>query len=274
MTPGATAVGVGEDDLVTGDAVALRVPAAGPGLRVAAAAIDIGGAVLLLLGLLLVFRGALEAMDEAAAAALGIVVLVTVTVITPATIETLTGGRSLGRWICGTCIVRDDGGPVAFRQALTRALVGFLELWLTSGTVAFCAVVLSARGKRLGDMAAGTYAVRDRMRLTLPDPVTAVPELEGWARTADLAPLPEGLALAVRQFLHRLPQLEPVARRRVGEDLAAAVAARVMPMPPPGTHPEALLRAVLAERSRRDSLRLADERQRREALLGPPGPRG
>ncbi|AKT52423.1 RDD family protein [Arsenicicoccus sp. oral taxon 190] len=260
-------IGVGEDDLVTGDAVALRVPAAGPGLRVLSGAIDVAVGGLLLLGLSMAFGGVRGGLDEAAGAALVLTTVVTVLVILPAAVETLTRGRSLGRLATGTCIVRDDGGPVAFRQCLTRALVGVLEIWGTSGAVAFCAVVLTARGKRLGDLAAGTYAVRDRLRLQLPPPVPPVPELAAWAAGADIAPLSDTVALATRQFLHRREGLEPGPRARIAAELAATVAQQVMPQPPPGTHPEALLQAVVAERGRRDAQRLSRDAATRHRVL-------
>ncbi|WP_313716740.1 RDD family protein [Arsenicicoccus bolidensis] len=260
-------IGVGEDDLVTGDAVALRVPAAGPGLRVASGAIDVVCGALLLFGLSLAFGGVLGDLDEAAGAALVLTTVVTTLVILPAVIETLTRGRSVGKLATGTCIVRDDGGPVAFRQCLTRSLIGFLEIWSTSGAVAFCAVVLTARGKRLGDLAAGTYAVRDRLRLQLPPPVPPAPELSAWAASADIAPLPDALSLATRQFLHRREGLDPVARARIAQELAATGAQHVMPPPPAGTHPEALLQTVVAERGRRDAQRLARDAATRHRVL-------
>ena len=72
---------------------------------------------------------------------------------------------------------------------------------------------MSSRGKRLGDYAAGTYVVRDRVRLRLAPPTLMPPPLAAWARPADMAALPTGLALAVRQFLGRLPTLDPQSRR-------------------------------------------------------------
>ena len=63
------------------------------------------------------------------------------------------------------------------------------------------------------------------------------------------------------------------SRQRLGTALAAQVGRHVAPAPPAGTHPEAFLAAVLAERSRRELDRLTAqararaerERRRREA---------
>ena len=47
----------------------------------------------------------------------------------PVGIEMLTRGRSAGKALLGLRVVRDDGGPVRFRQALTRGLVGAAIEW-------------------------------------------------------------------------------------------------------------------------------------------------
>ncbi|HET6861162.1 MAG TPA: hypothetical protein VFH94_29195, partial [Streptomyces sp.] len=77
---------------------------------------------------------------------------------------------------------------------------------------------------------------------------------------------PTGLALAVRQFLGRLPQLDPASRAAIGGDLATRVSAYVAPPPPPGTPPEAYLAAVIASRRERDAARLAREAELRRRL--------
>jgi len=92
------------------------------------------------------------------------------------------------------------------------------------------------------------------------------PQLASWARHADLAALPTGLALAVRQFLGRLPSLDPASRAGVGARLGDAVREYVAPPPPPGTPPEAFLAAVVAARCERDAARLAREADLRRRL--------
>jgi hypothetical protein len=119
-----------------------------------------------------------------------------------------------------------------------------------------CALV-NPRGKRLGDMVAGTYVVRDRFRFPGVRPAVMPPQLAGWAVAADMASLPDALALATRQFLDRAGSLNPASRATIGTQLAAQALEHVAPAPPPGHHPETVLAAVLAERRRRDELRLA-----------------
>ena len=178
--------------------------------------------------------------------------IATITIVLPTTVDTLTRGRSLGKLATGIRIVRDDGGPLVFRQSLVRALVGIVELWLTFGTVALICSIVHPQGKRVGDILAGTYAVRVRGAAKVRTPVVMPPQLAGWAHSADLARLPDGLALSVRQFLGRATTLHPASRVQLGSQLTTEVQRYVNPLPPVGTHPEAFLAAVLAERRDRE----------------------
>nr|WP_253945565.1 RDD family protein [Nocardioides sp. zg-DK7169] len=248
-----------DDDLVTGEAVALDLPPASLALRIASGLMDVSLAAVLLVAVGLVATTATLRTDEALAWVAFIATLVTVLVVVPAATETLTRGRTLGKWALGLRTVRDDAGPISFHHAFVRALLGVVEVYALSGAPAFLSALVNGRGKRLGDHAAGTYVVRERVRLHLPPPPVLPPELAGWARTADIRPLPTGLALAVRQYLGRAATLTPPARAEVGGRLAGQVLERVAPPPPPGTPPEAFLAAVVATRRERDTERLARE---------------
>lgn len=254
------------DDLVTGEAVALDLPPASLGARIASGLIDV---VVTIVGLFLVFllvAVATVRADPALVQAGSVVALVTVFVAYPTTLETLTRGRSLGKLALGLRAVRDDAGPIAFQHALMRSLIGFVEIYLLFGAPAFFSMLLSSRGKRLGDFAAGTYVVRDRVRLSLPFPPPMPPHLAAWAGTADMTTLPTGLALAVRQYLGRLDSLDPASRATVGARLADQVSEHVSPLPPLGTRPEDFLLAVVAERRERDLARLRRQDTARRRL--------
>ena len=84
--------------------------------------------------------------------ALSLTVIVLVIVGYPVIWETLTRGRSPGKFALGLRVVSDDGGPERFRQALVRGLAEVVEIWLLLGCPALICAVLSARGKRLGDL--------------------------------------------------------------------------------------------------------------------------
>jgi uncharacterized RDD family membrane protein YckC len=261
-------VDVQDEGIVIGEGVLLDARPTSFASRVAGALIDVValGAVLLLLLWLAAVVG-LSAEGDVAQI-LTIVVMVTVLVVVPTTVDTLTRGRSLGKLAVGIRVVRDDGGPLRFRQALVRALVGVMELWLTLGSVALITSLVNPQGKRLGDLLAGTYAVRVRGRAQPQAVVPMPPFLAGWAAGADVARLPDGLALQTRQFLVRAAGLNPGSRYALGQQLAGDVSRYVAPGPPAGTHPEAFLAAVLATRRDREyaATTRAAERSAAEAV--------
>ncbi len=245
--------------VVTGEAVVLEVPCARFPSRMVALAIDIA-IQLTLLAVLLEVVGAAEAsggLDAAAAAAIGLSGTVLIIVGYPTTFETASRGRSLGKLAMGLRVVGDDGGPERFRQALVRALASVLEIWLLLGAPALITSLLSGRGKRLGDIFAGTFVIQERLRANSGTAVVMPPTLAAWAASLELSGLPDETAAIARSYLGRFGELTPVAREEFGRRIAAEVAARVAPPPPPGTPAAAYLSAVLAERSSRDLARMS-----------------
>jgi uncharacterized RDD family membrane protein YckC len=254
------------DDLVTGEAVALDLPPASLGLRIASGAIDVVATFVLLFVVVLVAAIAALNTDEALAAVALIGSIVIVFIVVPTTVETLTRGKSLGKLALGLRTVRDDAGPISFQHAFIRALIGIVEIYVFAGAPAFFSALISARGKRLGDFAAGTYVVRERVKLQLNPPAMMPPHLARWAYGADISALPTGLALAVRQYLGRLPTIDPTSRVTIGARLADEVLKYVAPEPPPRIAPEDFLAAVIAARRERDLARLRRESEFRYRL--------
>lgn len=259
------------DEILTGEGVLLDARPVSFGVRVLSGLID---ALVYLFGgyglVMLVVALGVASEDEGIIAALSIVAIVLVMVIAPTTIETLSRGRSIGKLAMGVRIVRDDGGPVRFRHAFVRALTGVGELWLTFASAAVITSVVHPRGKRIGDVLAGTYAVRISGGAKVDRSLQMPPHLAGWAHAADMRRLPDGLALASRQFLARTRTLHPESRAQLGNELAAQVAAFVAPAPPAGTHAEYFLAAVLAERRDREyahNLRTAETRDAESILM-------
>ena len=245
------AAGLADDVIVTGEAVALEVRQASILTRLLAAALDIVVYAALATGAVITVT-ALAPPDPAALAAAAVVTVATITLGVPTTVETLTRGRSVGKLAAGLAIVRDDGGPVRFRHAFTRALVGIGELWITAGGIALITAILHPKGKRLGDIAAGTYCVRLRAGGEATPPLSMPPELAGWASGADIRALPDGLTLTARRFLSRAARLNPRSRQSLGRSLAARIEPSVSPPPPWGTPPERFLAAVLVARRDRE----------------------
>ncbi|WP_432486820.1 RDD family protein [Kineococcus sp. SYSU DK018] len=253
-------------DVVTGEAVVLGLRAASFASRALSAAIDAVAQLLVLGALLYASQALLSSTDEAATAAVVLAETVLCLVGIPTAVETATRGRSLGKLVTGVRAVRDDGGPVRFRHALVRALAGFFELWSLVGSPAIICALLNGRGKRIGDLMAGTYVVRERTAARHVPLPPMPPELAGWARQADIGRLPDGTVVAARQFLARAASLHAGSRGALGASLAGALLPHVAPPPPAGTDPERFLAAVLVERRDRELARM-QARARRTAEL-------
>lgn len=262
-------------DVVTGEAVALDLRLAALPSRALAALIDLLVQLVAVFVLALVLSRLTSNLEDALAAALGVVFTVTVLVGYPVGAETLWRGRTLGKAVLGLRVVRDDGGPIRFRQALVRGLVGAIveKPGLLGITVVIPVVtsLVSGRGKRLGDMLAGTVVLLERVPVRGGAVAVMPPALEGWAATLDLSGLPNDLALASRQLLSRASVLNDQAREQLGGQLVAAVAAVVRPPAPAGTTGWEYLSAVLAERRRREEERLRRQATPAYAGAGPAG---
>lgn len=249
-------------ELITGEAVALDLRPASFVLRAAGAMIDFVAIALVAIGVLYVIGSTPlgAGIDPAAMQALTILLLVTVTIVVPTVVETLTHGKSLGKLAVGARIVRDDGGAIGFRHAFIRALTGFLELFSTLGGLAALVALLNSRSKRLGDLLAGTYSQNERVAQIVEPIFIVPPSLEAWARTADVGRMPDRLSRRISQFLVQAGGLLPQARARVASELAAEASPYVSPLP--SVHPEELLIAVTAIRRDRESTALRLERAR------------
>lgn len=266
------------EEIVTGEAVILDLPCARFPTRILARIIDmlVEVAAYGIIAILAAIGVATHSLNKASTVAVFVAGYVLVIVGYPVAFETLSRGRTLGKLALGLRVVADDGGPERFRQALVRALAGAIECWGFLGVPALITSMLSARGKRLGDIFAGTFVLRERAPRPAAAPYPATfqqapgfqvagghpaampldPALRPWAASLDLSGLPDPLAASAASYLSRYWQLNEPARNDLGWQLAADVAARLSPPPPPGLPPAAYLYAVLAERRNRGLARL------------------
>lgn len=274
-------------EVVTGEAVVLDLTVARFPSRILALLIDILVQLppLIFVAVVVSASGASH-LNGASAAAVYVVGFLFVVIGYPVIFETLSRGKTLGKMALGIRVVGDDGSPERFRQALIRALsAAFIEVWLFPVNLigipaGLITSMVSAKGKRLGDMFAGTFVIQERVPAR-PDlaPVFTVipPPLLGWAQHLEVSRLSDQTAAAANGFLRRYYDLRPAAREQLGMQLASAVAAQVSPPPPPGTDAASFLAAVLAVRREREQARLqarqvaAQASHRAEA---PPAPRG
>jgi uncharacterized RDD family membrane protein YckC len=271
-------------EVVTGEAVVLDLAVARFPSRILALLLD----VLVQLPALVFVSAVVSVsgvrhLDTASAAAIYLAGIMLVVIGYPVTFETLSRGKTLGKMALGLRVVGDDGSPERFRQALIRALTAaFIEVWLfpinlIGMPAGLITSMVSAKGKRLGDVFAGTFVIQERVpaRPDLAPVFTVVPPaLFDWARHLELSRLSDQTAAAANSYLRRYRALRPAAREQLGMQLASAVAAQVSPPPPPGTDATAFLAAVLAVRREREQARLhARQAAQQDAPAIPDWPR-
>ncbi len=201
----------------TPEAVTVRYRLAGLGSRGAAALIDTGLLILLVLaeagvgvalalGVLRVGDGRLAGLVPWIAG--GVILAVFATYWGYYILgEVSGGGATPGKRVMGIRVVRDDGSRAGVLDSIVRNVVRVIDLMPGTYAVGIAAMLLSPAGKRLGDMAAGTAVIEDRGH-----DLTGGPPL---AEEAD-----ERVAL-VRDYLGRRSGFTPEARGQVALELLA-----------------------------------------------------
>lgn len=259
--------GADVDRLVTGEGVLIEVPPTSVASLVIAAIIDYVVIFGVYIGSILALSRVASSMSAAQSAVVTIVLTVSAFLVVPVGIEVWSRGRSLGKLVMKLRVVRDDGGPITFRHAFVRGLIAIVEIWTLNGIPAVICAMISTRAKRIGDLAAGTYVVREETAMKLAPAPWMPPALIPWATGADMAALPDGLAMQIRQYLLRTGSLSPAAHEQIGRDMLGRVLPLVAPPPPREAPVDAVLAAVLGERRRRDRERLQREAALRNRLL-------
>ncbi|MBX3117406.1 MAG: RDD family protein [Cryobacterium sp.] len=250
-----------DDELITGEAVALSLRPTPFVLRAAGAAIDVIVILTVTTGIFMVaIYGIIPYLPEAGwINVVAIAILVFCFVVIPITVELLSKGRSLGKLAVGARIVRDDGGAIGFRHAFIRALVGVIENFMTAGGIAILVALLDSRSRRVGDLLAGTYSQHERISAVETAPFGVPIELLEWSRTADVARLPDRLARRISQFLKSAGNYAPTTRTTMSIELANEASAFVAPVP--DCPAELFLAGVVAIRRQRDAMALASEKR-------------
>jgi uncharacterized RDD family membrane protein YckC len=270
----------GQTRFLTGEAVHLDVRVARVGSRALARLIDIVIQIVVFWTLvtaisLLATVGAFAGIVVPDSAIFSIVIILSLVgafIGYPVLMETMTRGRTLGKLTVGLRVVRDDGGPITFRHALTRGLVGVAIEWPgiigapLTWLATIWAMIASPQSKRIGDHVAGTVVIHERTPAAWGWVPQMPPGMATWAATLDLTGLDDDLGLAVRHYLARNRQIWEPARTQLGQRLAREVAAVTNPPAPEGTPGWAYLAAVHAERHRRALRQLAAARTRASAV--------
>ena len=162
------------------EGVEIRLRMAGPMIRGGAFLIDfiIRAVVLTLCWIVFLFAG--SAVGFQVSSGLGLLVWFLMDWFYPVFFEFGKRGATPGKRLMGLRVVQSTGSPITFGQAVVRNFMRFIDsmpLFTYAFGTASC--LSSKRFQRLGDLAAGTVVIYDRVPLMpvmpAPPPMTAVP---------------------------------------------------------------------------------------------------
>lgn len=175
--------------------------------------------------------------------------------------ETLASGRTPGKRWTGLRVVTTGGGPVSFLTSVVRNLLRVVDFLPGFYGVAIVSVLASRRNQRLGDIAAGTLVVRERLgprskrrrrwrrrqrRAETAPQLPVTPGTESW----DVSSVTAAELATVRRFLERRTTLTPQSRSRLAHDLAVRLRPKVVG-PAEDLHPELFLEELAAAKAAR-----------------------
>ncbi|MGE0352061.1 MAG: stage II sporulation protein M [Gemmatimonadales bacterium] len=164
--------------------------------------------------------------------------------------EGLRQGQTPGKRAAGIRVIRDTGHGVSFSAAALRNLLRIADFLPPPYLTGLLLVLFHPRGKRLGDIVAGTVVVRDRPAETaglvppagadtMPDAAIGAPELT------------DEEFRVLREFMDRAGSLDPEARTRLTDRLVERFAPRYPTRP--GNNQVFLARLLRDELARRSS---------------------
>jgi uncharacterized RDD family membrane protein YckC len=126
--------------------------------------------------------------------------------------ESLWNGQTPGKRLLKLRVIRDDGRPITFWEALTRNIIRIFDVFPGLYSIGLVTIFLNDRDQRMGDIFAGTVVVRERtdeaptFAETFSNPVSDVAFRRVQPRTdfrADLGSVKETEIEVVETFLRR-----------------------------------------------------------------------
>ncbi len=134
-------------------------------------------------------------------------------------------GQTPGKKHAGIRVVREGGGPVDFQAVCVRNLLGMADFLPSFYALGALLILVTPRGQRLGDLAAGTVVIRER---AFTPPVDLDKEIDQLARP-ELTFTAEQLQACqaedrhvLRSFFQRYAEMEPEPRSRLAFRLVEA----------------------------------------------------
>lgn len=155
--------------------------------------------------------------------------------------ETIWSGQTPGKRVMRLRVIREDGRPIRFYEALVRNLLrSFVDAMPIIGaplySVGILSIFLSSRSKRVGDYVAGTVVIREsEAKAPTLDEVQALARAEAnrsWGRrdpgvAIDTTALTHDDLTALRAFLRRRYDVPDGVRWALANRIAASLAPRL-----------------------------------------------
>ncbi|MDP9311265.1 MAG: RDD family protein [Chloroflexota bacterium] len=147
--------------------------------------------------------------------------------------ETIWNGQTPGKRIIGLRMVRVGGRPLGFAGSAVRNVIRLADFLPVLYGLGVMVMFIDKRSRRLGDLAAGCMAVRERKGVTLDSLSRPV------AAEAPVVPTATGITIPnlqvlrrddydiVQEYLRRKPQLSVEARQRLGQQLVEGLQQRL-----------------------------------------------
>lgn len=208
-------------EVETPEHVVIDYEIAGLGSRSMAAIVDTAIVVTLMVA---VFFVAARASDYLRGAVVPIVTISQFSLLWGyfALFEGFRDGQTPGKKWMGIRVIRDTGHPITVREAAARNLLRIIDFLPPPYLLGILFIGFHSKGKRIGDLVAGTVVVRDRPA-DAPVPLSDADE----ALVATGAPqLTDEEFRVLREFVGRAPQLTPAVRTRLATQIAARIADR------------------------------------------------
>ncbi len=146
-------------------------------------------------------------------------------------------GKPPGKSMTGLRVISVDGASVASEQSAVRNILRLADVLPISYAAGLISILVTSRNQRLGDLAAGTMVVKERLDQAAgvpqppePEPLPDLPPEVGAdvlrLVTAGARTISREEEQTIRRFLERRFDLAPPARRRLASRLADTIRQR------------------------------------------------
>jgi len=143
-------------------------------------------------------------------------------------LETLTGGRSLGKRAMRLRVVKQGGLPLGFGDSVLRNLLRAADFLPNLYAIGLLVMSNDRCFRRLGDMVAGTLVISEE-RIVMQQALRINPEptADELSRLPERPPLSPGDVEAIELFLRRAGELSPARENELAEMVAPIYARRM-----------------------------------------------